>query len=234
MREVLSVLAAMALLWPAAAAADNYNSADSVGWPSTSAPASIAAKPAPAVIGTADVSKGAFRQLSSGNQQIAEALFNSQSIGAGTRQAWSLDRIASTKQGGIGWGQVFQRMQAEGLIKERNLGNLLADSRRPAHQSSAPQRSTVIVTGAGKVYVAGGGRSGAGRSGGSTAAERRTAENPSVESPKPRMQVAQRPQKRPQGDGRGWIAAGNARGGNPAIGLSTASASQALNRGSIR
>jgi len=233
MRQVLSVVAALALLWPAAAAAEDYNSADTVGWSSKSAPTGVAARQQPAVVGTSDVSKGAFRQLSSGNQQIAEALFNSQSIGAGTRQAWSLDRIASTKQGGLGWGQVFQRLQAEGLIKERNLGNLLADSRRPAHLS-APQRSTVIVTGAGKVYVAGGGRSSSSRSGGGSAAERRAAEDPLVESPKPRTQVAQRPQKRPQGDGRGWIAAGSARGGSPAMGLSTASASQALNRGPIR
>lgn len=233
MREVLSVVAALTLLWPAAAAAENYNSAETVGWSSNSAATNVAAQQAPAIVGTPEVSKGAFRQLSSGNQQIAEALFNSQSVGTGTRQAWSLDRIASTKQSGLGWGQVFQRMQTEGLIKERNLGNLLADSRRPAYQS-APQRSTVIVTGAGKVYVAGGGRGSSGRSGGSSAAERRTAEDRSVESPKPRAQIAQKPQKRPQGDGRGWIAAGSARGGNPAMGLSTASASQALNRGPIR
>ncbi len=233
MREVLSVVAALTLLWPAAAAAENYNSADTVGWSSKSAPTSVAAKPAPVVVGTSEVPKGAFRQLSSGNQQIAEALFNNQTVGAGSRQAWSLDRIASTKQSGLGWGQVFQRMQTEGLIKERNLGNLLADSRRPAQQS-APARSTVIVTGAGKVYVAGGGRNNSGRLGGGSTAERRTAEDRSVESPKPRTQVAQKPQKRPQGDGRGWIAAGSSLRGNPAMGLSTASASQALNRGPIR
>jgi hypothetical protein len=132
----------------------------------------------------------------------------------------------------VGWATVFQRMQAEGLIKERNLGNLLSDSRRPVSHAVAG-RSTVIVTGAGKVYVAGAGRnSSSGRQEGATS-ERRTAESPSVDSPRPR-QVAQVPKKRPQGDGRGWIAAGNARGGNPALGLSTASASQALPRGSVR
>lgn len=227
MREVLSVLAAIALLWPTAAAAENYNTADSVGWTGKAASTSVATKPAPAVVGTPEESKGAYRQLSPGNQQIAEALFNSQSVGVGTRQAWSLDRIASTKQTGIGWGQVFQRMQSEGLIKERNLGNLLADSRRPA-ANAAPQRSTVIVTGAGKVYVAGGGRKSAsdnlGRYGERVVADR-------DDRTKQRTQIAQRPQKRPQGDGRGWIAAGGGRSGSPAFGVATASSSQALNRG---
>lgn len=232
MREVISVLAAVALLWPAAATAEG-SSVDAGVWPGKGA-ASVStpsrARPSTSAVGTSDQSVGSFRHLSPGNQQIAEALFNSQSVGAGPRQAWSLDRIAAVKESGVGWGTVFQRMQADGLIKERNLGTLLSDSRRPA-SPAAPGRSTVIVTGAGKVYVAGAGRSSSGRPEGA-ASGRRTAEERSVDAPKPR-QVAQTPKKRPQGDGRGWIAAGSMRGGNPAVGLSTASASQALNRSPV-
>jgi hypothetical protein len=231
MREVLSVMAAIMLLWPTAAAAEDYNTADTVGWTSKADSESDAAKPAIGV-GTPDASKGAYKQLSPGNQQIAEALFNSQIVGVGTRQAWSLDRIAATKQNGVGWGHVFQRMQAEGLIKERNLGNVLADSRRPA-MHLAPQRPTVIVTGAGKVYVAGGGRGGKSSSGLGRYGERALAERD--DRAKTGAQIAQRPQKRPQGDGRGWIAAGGGRSGSPSLGVATASSSShALHRGSLR
>jgi hypothetical protein len=90
MREVISVLAAVALLWPAAATADSYNSVDAGVWTGkggASASTPARARPSTSAVGTTDQSVGAFRHLSPGNQQIAEALFNNQSVGAGPRQA---------------------------------------------------------------------------------------------------------------------------------------------------
>lgn len=94
--------------------------------------------------------EGAFEALSPGGQKIARALFDAQKQpesdgnggtdstggtaastggeGAGTTEAAaprSLDDIAAAKAG-TGWGQVFKEMQAEGLIAEKNLGQVIS------------------------------------------------------------------------------------------------------------
>jgi hypothetical protein len=220
MREVFSVAAVVALLWPSVGVAENFVGVDG-GFPAAR-PAAAASSPVRAAADAAVPTTGAYKSLSAGNQQIAEALFNSQSVGAGTRQAWSLDRIASAKRSGAGWGQVFQQMHAEGVIPEKNLGSVLTQSRRPA-SSAAPKRATVIVTGAGKVYFAGG----SGRS--AAPADRGPARRDDVadDRPAPVKAVAQRPAA-----GRGWIAASGGRSGTPAYGVATAS-SQGIHGGSV-
>jgi hypothetical protein len=218
MREVLSIAAVLALLWPSAALAEYLPGAeDGFGFARPAA----APKVARAGGATAAPTAGAFKSLSAGNQQIAEALFNGQTVGAGTRQAWSLDRIAVAKQT-AGWGQVFQQMQAEGVIREKNLGSVLTQSRRSA-ASSAPKRATVIVTGAGKVYFAGGGRS----AGPIDRAAAGRKSDIAEAHPTPVKAAAQRAH-----GGRGWIVAGGGRGGTPAYGVATAS-SQGIHGGSV-
>lgn len=81
-----------------------------------------------------------FDSLSPGNRKIANALFDSQqteetmdgdmtgtmegSMETGT--GWTLEQIAAAKQDGSGWGQIFKQMKADGLIAERNLGQVIS------------------------------------------------------------------------------------------------------------
>ena len=75
---------------------------------------------------------GAYQQLSVGNQKIARALFEAQvqptttTVTPGARRPLTLDQIAAMKQHGTGWGQVFQQMQAKGLVTEKNLGQVVS------------------------------------------------------------------------------------------------------------
>jgi len=65
---------------------------------------------------------GAFESLSPGNKKIARSLMDAQHLPAdGSAEPWTLDRIAAAR-GETGWGNVFQQMQAEGLVEARNLG----------------------------------------------------------------------------------------------------------------
>ena len=64
---------------------------------------------------------GAYASLSPGNQKIARALFEAQ-----TTRPLTLDQIAAKKQSGQGWGKVFQDMKAQGLVQEKNLGQVVS------------------------------------------------------------------------------------------------------------
>jgi hypothetical protein len=67
-----------------------------------------------------------FDELSSGEQVIGRALMDAQVLPAEeTAQAWTLDDIAAVRSE-TGWGQVFDRMQAEGRIEARNLGQVVS------------------------------------------------------------------------------------------------------------
>jgi hypothetical protein len=110
---------------------------------------------------------GAFDQLSPGNQQIAQALFDAQmaSRPPDTPPALTPDDIAALKQSGQGWGDVFKQMQAQGLVQEKNLGQVVRTY--PPHQRTpAPAGEIVITTGSGRTVVGGG----TGKSPGSVAA----------------------------------------------------------------
>ncbi len=97
---------------------------------------------------------GAFRQLSPGNQKIAQALFDAQKAEDGGPFG-TLEGIARAKQQGSGWGTVFKQMKADGLIRERSLGRIIVgrDKKSAADASGAravrlerPYRSNIVVT----------------------------------------------------------------------------------------
>jgi len=69
---------------------------------------------------------GAFDKLSPGNQTVASALFQAQNTETTTPVTpLTLDQIAAKKQSGQGWGQVFKDMKAQGLVQEKNLGQVV-------------------------------------------------------------------------------------------------------------
>src|SRR2546421_2935746 len=99
----------------------------------TTADAQMTPPPAPA---------GAYQKLSPGNQKVARALFEAQTVPmtptttkAGTKSAASvaapspaganspkpltLDQIAAMKQQGAGWEHVFRQMRAQGLMTDK-------------------------------------------------------------------------------------------------------------------
>jgi hypothetical protein len=100
---------------------------------------------------------GAFDQLSPGNQKIAQALFEAHMATRipGTPPALTPDDIAALKQRGQGWGEVFQQMQAQGLVQEKSLGQVVRTY--PPHQRTpSPAGEIVITTGSGRTEVVGG------------------------------------------------------------------------------
>jgi hypothetical protein len=99
---------------------------------------------------------GAFDQLSPGNQKIAQALFEAHlaSRPPGTSPALTPDDLAALHQSGQGWGNVFKQMQAQGLVQEKNLGQVVRTY--PPHQRTpAPSGEIVITTGSGRTVVVG-------------------------------------------------------------------------------
>ena len=107
--------------------------------------------------------EGAYSRLSAGNQKIALALFDAQQAhtmpttnGASTASAPSngatapatnattpsgkpmtLDQIAAQKQGGHAWGEIFQTMRDQGLVQEKNLGQVVSKYQRPSAAATA-------------------------------------------------------------------------------------------------
>jgi hypothetical protein len=73
---------------------------------------------------TTPTTTGAFDKLSTGNQKVASALFQAQN--GSTSTPLTLDEIAAKKQSGNGWGEVFKSMQAQGLVQEKNLGQVVS------------------------------------------------------------------------------------------------------------
>ena len=127
--------------------------------------------------GDATASSEAFNELSPGNKIIAEALFEAQVapagptaepppgdgsaetpgeatngtsdtlLAAGATAPWTLDRIATAKAGGQGWGEIFHQMQADGVITARNLGQVVSEHHHRMHfgTSTSPGRTGMIV-----------------------------------------------------------------------------------------
>jgi hypothetical protein len=108
--------------------------------------------------------EGAYSRLSAGNQKIALALFDAQqahvmpaSNGGGTGggpssngatapaantttasgKPMTLDQIAAQKQGGHAWGEIFQTMRDQGLVQEKNLGQVVSKYQRPSAAATA-------------------------------------------------------------------------------------------------
>jgi hypothetical protein len=73
---------------------------------------------------------GAYEAMSPGNQNVARALHEAQSLTppqtGGSRKLLSLEQIASMKQSSSGWGQVFKDMQKKGLLlKDKTLAQII-------------------------------------------------------------------------------------------------------------
>ncbi len=70
-------------------------------------------------------STGALAQLSPGGQKIVEALYQAESPKTLTQE-----QIAELRQGHKGWGQVFKAMKAQGLLTQKNLGQVVRSFER--------------------------------------------------------------------------------------------------------
>jgi hypothetical protein len=75
---------------------------------------------------------GAYEAMSPGNQNVARALHEAQSLTplpptGGSRKPLSLEQIASMKKSSSGWGQVFKDMQKKGLLlKDKTLAQIVS------------------------------------------------------------------------------------------------------------
>ena len=73
---------------------------------------------------------GAYEAMSPGNQNVARALHEAQSLtpvpSGGSRKLLSLEQIAAMKRTSTGWGQVFKDMQRKGLLlKDKTLAQIV-------------------------------------------------------------------------------------------------------------
>jgi hypothetical protein len=109
---------------------------------------------------------GAYQKLSAGNQKVARALFEAQTVqmsGATTKagskpapasqgassaaappKTLTLDQIAAMKQQGTGWEHVFRQMRAQGLLGEKNIGQVMTrynESRMPSASVMSTRRA---------------------------------------------------------------------------------------------
>jgi hypothetical protein len=110
---------------------------------------------------------GAYQKLSTGNQKVARALFEAQTVpmtttttkagkpsvpspatapsgsSANGRKPLTLDQISAMKQNGSGWEHVFRQMRAQGLLTDQNIGQVMA-----RHNQSRPPSASVVTTSA--------------------------------------------------------------------------------------
>jgi hypothetical protein len=49
----------------------------------------------------------------------------------------TLDQIAAQKQSGHAWGEIFQTMRDQGLVQEKNLGQVVSKYQRPSAAATA-------------------------------------------------------------------------------------------------
>jgi len=109
--------------------------------PSTKTPTATPSNPSP----------GGYAKLTPGNQRIVDALYKAQRTSAagsmGMATGYTRDQIAAMKQSGLGWGQVFQRLRAQGLVREKNLGQVLRQSNTA---ESGNSNTAVVATARGK------------------------------------------------------------------------------------
>jgi hypothetical protein len=100
---------------------------------------------------------GSFSDLSPGNQNIARALFNAQHATANGPQPLNLNQIAALKGSHEGWGEVFKQMKAEGLVNEKNLGEVTSSYEHHRHDSHAASSNgrTTVTTANGHAFASG-------------------------------------------------------------------------------
>jgi len=121
----------------------------------TAGSGALAQSPTPSGTTTTPPAPSPYESLSPGNQKIVRALFEAQTTATtptgttGTSTApktLTLDEIAAMKQSGQGWGNVFKDMKAQGLVQDKNLGQVVSgyNHRRPSHGS--------VTTASGREY----------------------------------------------------------------------------------
>jgi hypothetical protein len=75
---------------------------------------------------------GAYETMSPGNQNVARALHDAQTLvppaqSGSSRKPLTLEQIAAMKRSSTGWGQVFKDMQAKGLLlKDKTLAQIVS------------------------------------------------------------------------------------------------------------
>ena len=105
----------------------------------------------------------AFAQLPPVEQKIARALFEAQT--GPTRL--TPDQIVDMKKGGEGWGKVFKQMKEQGLLTEKNLGQVVSNFERQHNEARGATTGRARDEGASGAPAGGNGMSrGAGHSGG--------------------------------------------------------------------
>lgn len=93
-----------------------------------------------------EVKVGAYKELSPGGQKIADSLFDGQSIGEEGNHAWSLDQIATAKQDGQGWGEIFKQMKNDGLTDAKNIGQLVSGRHHLKQTANTSATSNNVAT----------------------------------------------------------------------------------------
>jgi hypothetical protein len=85
----------------------------------------------------AQTTGGVFAKLSPGEQKIARALFEAQtrSTAPGAPRPLTLNQIAARKQSHEGWGEVFKGMKRQGLLTEKNLGQVVSRFEEQHHET---------------------------------------------------------------------------------------------------
>jgi len=108
--------------------------------PSTKTPTATTLNPSP----------GGYARLTPGNQRVVDALYKAQRLsatGGMGATGYTRDQIAAMKQSGLGWGQVFQRLKAQGLVKEKNLGQVMSQYNTA---ESGGANTAIVTTASGK------------------------------------------------------------------------------------
>ena len=100
---------------------------------------------------------GAYAKLSPGNAKVARALFEAQlttampmtktggATTAAAPKALTIDQIAVMKQNGQSWGKVFQTMKSQGLLAEKNLGQVVSRYQQQQERSSSGAVTTAAT-----------------------------------------------------------------------------------------
>ncbi len=68
--------------------------------------------------------------------------------GTSASKPLTLDEIATLKQDGQGWGQIFKDMKSQGLVTQKNLGQAVSAYERAHHTHHGP-----VTTAAGRTFA---------------------------------------------------------------------------------
>jgi hypothetical protein len=89
---------------------------------------------------------GAFDALSTADQKIARALHAAQKSASATRALLTLDQIAFRKQGGLGWTEIFNIMKARGLVRDKDVRQVVSNYEQVVRtQRAVPSPSAEVV-----------------------------------------------------------------------------------------